>query len=288
MAVIRRRDWRWRGWSVRYGFAGEGSPPVVLVHGFGANGDHWRHNWPFFAEQRRTYTVDLLGFGGAEKPPHPLNTALWAAQLQGFAQEVVGAPAVWVGNSVGSLASLAAIAPCPEIACAWVGLSIPDVGRLRQGIPSWLRPWLQGLEGEVGAGLAGPLLAVLRRPATIRRVLLGTVYGDKAATAVDEELVQIIARPAQERRAARTLGYLCRGQARDATDATALLQALTVPALLLWGSRDRLIPPSEGKRLAAVTPAELQVLPGLGHCPHDEDPDTVNRAIADWLTAHGL
>ncbi|NJK59865.1 MAG: alpha/beta fold hydrolase [Oscillatoriales cyanobacterium SM2_1_8] len=239
--VVRLRDWRWRGWSIRYGFAGSGSPPLVFVHGFGVNGGHWRHNWPFFAQQRRTYVVDLLGFGATEKPPLGLNTALWAAQLQGFAREVVGQPAVWVGNSVGSLASLRAIAPDPEGACGWVALSIPDVGRLRQGIPSWLQPWQQVLEGEVGALLAAPLLALLRQPATIRRVLLGTVYGDKAAIAVDAELVELIAKPARERRAARTLAYLCRGQARDATDATALLQTLSSqrPTLMLWGTRDR-------------------------------------------------
>ncbi|NJK59866.1 MAG: hypothetical protein HC918_05885 [Oscillatoriales cyanobacterium SM2_1_8] len=49
-----------------------------------------------------------------------------------------------------------------------------------------------------------------------------------------------------------------------------------------------LIPVGEGRRLSAATGTELQLLPGLGHCPHDEDPVTVNAAIAQWLAKHQI
>ena len=28
---------------------------------------------------------------------------------------------------------------------------------------------------------------------------------------------------------------------------------------------------------------ELRVLPGLGHCPHDEAPEKVNPILIEWL-----
>ena len=40
-------------------------PAVVLVHGFGASGNHWRHNLPVLGKRTRTYALDLIGFGGS-------------------------------------------------------------------------------------------------------------------------------------------------------------------------------------------------------------------------------
>ena len=42
--------------------------PVVLIHGFGANTNHWRFNQSVLAEQAHTYAIDLLGFGFSDQP----------------------------------------------------------------------------------------------------------------------------------------------------------------------------------------------------------------------------
>ena len=36
---------------------------VLLIHGFGANTNHWRFNQPVRAEQAPTHVIDLLGYG---------------------------------------------------------------------------------------------------------------------------------------------------------------------------------------------------------------------------------
>ena len=44
-------------------------PPILLIHGFGANVNHFRYNFPALTEAGyRVYAVDLLGFGGSDKP----------------------------------------------------------------------------------------------------------------------------------------------------------------------------------------------------------------------------
>jgi pimeloyl-ACP methyl ester carboxylesterase len=56
------------------------------------------------------------------------------------------------------------------------------------------------------------------------------------------------------------------------------------PLLVLWGSQDRLVPPAISQRLAQHKPdLELQLLPQLGHCPHDERPALFNRTLLQWL-----
>lgn len=54
----------------------------------------------------QVYAIDLLGFGASDKPPLAYSTELWRDQLLDFLQEFIDAPAVLVGNSIGSLIGL--------------------------------------------------------------------------------------------------------------------------------------------------------------------------------------
>ncbi|NEO86883.1 MAG: alpha/beta hydrolase, partial [Spirulina sp. SIO3F2] len=50
--VGQQRDWLWRGWQIRYSVGrvlspqSPNAPPILLLHGFGAALEHWRHNIP--------------------------------------------------------------------------------------------------------------------------------------------------------------------------------------------------------------------------------------------------
>jgi pimeloyl-ACP methyl ester carboxylesterase len=70
---------------------------------------------------------------------------------------------------------------------------------------------------------------------------------------------------------------------RGAT-AAVLLQRLRQPLLVLWGEADRLVPIEVAGELRKLRPdLELEQLEGVGHCPHDEDPATVDRLLQAWL-----
>jgi 3-oxoadipate enol-lactonase len=54
--------------------------------------------------------------------------------------------------------------------------------------------------------------------------------------------------------------------------------------LVVVGEQDEATPPALGRALAdRLADAELIELPGLGHCPHVQDPDTFVAAIAPFL-----
>lgn len=116
--------WEWQGFSLAYslapGPAGPETPQVLLVHGFGANRQHWRHTMPALASVARVWAIDLLGFGASSKPPSTLTGEaprpgavrygfdLWAEQLCAFIETVIapqapGAPLQLVGNSIGAV-----------------------------------------------------------------------------------------------------------------------------------------------------------------------------------------
>ena len=68
--------WTWQGQTVSYAVSGLAAPdgagplPVLLIHGFGACKEHWRHNLPALAVHRPVFAIDLIGFGASSKPPH--------------------------------------------------------------------------------------------------------------------------------------------------------------------------------------------------------------------------
>lgn len=65
---------------------------------------------------------------------------------------------------------------------------------------------------------------------------------------------------------------------------TSLLKTLTMPTLIIWGSRDRVIPVEHGSLLARLIPnARLAVIVGAGHMPFYHKSKEFNRIAAGFL-----
>jgi pimeloyl-ACP methyl ester carboxylesterase len=276
-------------------------PAILLVHGFGASTDHWRHNLPVLSRHHEVHALDLLGFGRSAKPSGlPYGGALWRDQLVAYVRERIGRPTVLVGNSLGGYAALAAgaaLSPTSPSAPASPAVSNGDPSLAAgvvlvnaagpfSGEQADPKGWGAIAKRTVGrAILTSPvvqrlLFENLRRPATVRRTL-ERVYIDR--TNVDDALVDSILRPSRDPGAFgvfRTVFDIPRGEPLDA-----LFARLGAPLLLLWGLRDPWIN-AEGRRATFARhapPGTAEVLLEAGHCPHDEVPQQVNAALLDWL-----
>lgn len=259
-------------------------PAILLVHGFGASTDHWRFNIPVLALTHEVHAIDLLGFGRSAKPAGlTYGGSLWRDQLCAYVAERIGRPTVLVGNSLGGFAALAAGAALGDQAAGVALLNAAGPFSDEQEPP---RGWGAIARRTIGAALLrSPVLQRLlfenmRRPATVRRTL-NQVYIDR--TNVDDELVEAILRPSRDPGAFgvfRTVFDIPRGQPLDE-----LFADLSAPLLLLWGIRDPWIN-AAGRRASFQrhAPARTtEVVLEAGHCPHDEVPDQVNRALLEWL-----
>jgi len=280
------RYWRWRGWRTRYTFRrGEGQLPVLCVHGFGASAEHWRDNLPDLSALGAGYAIDLVGFGQSQKPATRYHICLWVEQIYEFWQKFIGVPTLLVGNSIGALVVAIAAHTYPEMAKGLVCISLPDVEQLQAMIPAPVRPLQQGLAWLLASLLAKPIFYLVRSPQVIRNVLQKGVYVQNSDR-VDEQLLRIICDPTLDPDAPEAFLRLSRSlnQPHYSPSLVKALPALTVPVLILWGTRDMAIPPAEGKRLVRfLQDGELVYLNNLGHCPHDEAPEQVNREIKDWV-----
>ena len=271
-------------------------PALLLLHGFGAASGHWRHNAAELAQAGWcVYAIDLVGFGASSQPGHrrhrPLDNRLWARQVQGFLEQVVQGPAVLVGNSLGSLVAVTCAVFFPSWVVAVVAAPLPDptlLMPLQAGAGQRRPPWRRRLKRRLVVVLCRLLPLELLVPLIARTPLLdlGLRSAYSNPQPIDRELRRLVARPALRPAAPQALRAMSIGMALRPRAATAapLLQRMRQPLLVLWGGHDRLVPVQISQTLGHHKPdLELQLLPQLGHCPHDEQPRLFNRELLQWL-----
>ncbi len=283
-----QRFWHWRGWRIRYWFhPGPGDaavPPVLLIHGFGANLNQWRHNLPILSRVAPVYAIDLLGFGDSEKAATFYGAELWAAQVADFIRQVIGQPVALVGHSLGALVALTAAHNHPDWVRQLALITLP----LEANREDLVAGWVAALALRVESLVANPLLmrslfALVRRPSILRRAL-ASIY--TVAERVDDDLVNSFALPPCDRGAARTLCYLVRSRtdAGFSPSVKDMIATLAVPTLLLWGDQDRVVPVGLAAGLTALSQAlSLEVVPDGGHCLYDETDADFNARVEAWL-----
>ncbi|WP_216899828.1 alpha/beta fold hydrolase [Synechococcus sp. CCY 9618] len=291
--------WEWRGHGCHWRRLGaEDRPALVLLHGFGAGSGHWRRNAAALAAAGWcVYGLDLIGFGSSSQPGHQrrqaLDNRLWARQVQAFLAEVVQAPAVLVGHSLGGLVALSCSVYFPRWVKAVVAAPLPDptllmAHRHAPGHTPRRRPWRRRLQRLVVQVLCRLLPLELVVPLLAHSPLLdlGIQSAYHHPVIGDRELHRVIAWPARRPGAVRALRAMSIAMALRPHHATAvaLLQRLRRPALLVWGRQDRLVPVEVAHQCRRLRgDLALLVIDQCGHCPHDETPAAFHRAVLDWL-----
>jgi len=277
---LRKEIWQWRGHSIQYTVSGEGAP-VLLIHGFGASLGHWRKNIPVLAEAGlRVYALDLLGFGGSDKPLLPYELELWRDQIKDFCQEYIQEKTIFVGNSIGGLLALMLLDEYPEISAG--GILLNCAGGLNHrpeelNLP--LRLMMGGFTNLISLPLIGKFLFnQIRQKNRIRQTLF-QVYCNREA--VTDELVEILHEPSSAPNAQKVFATIL--SAPPGPRPQELLEKLEVPLLVLWGDRDPWTPIRGAKIYQDNLAIDFATIKGAGHCPHDENPTEVNQKIILWL-----
>jgi pimeloyl-ACP methyl ester carboxylesterase len=255
-----------------------------LVHGFGASIGHWRKNIPVLAEAGyRVYAIDLLGFGGADKPALEYSVELWQAQLKDFWTAHIQEPTVFVGNSIGGLLCLMMLADHPELSAGGVLLNCAGgLNHRPEELNLPLRAVMGAFTRVVSSKVVGPFLFNrIRQKSRLRRTL-HQVYRDRSA--VTDELIDLIHTPSCDAGAHQVFASVL--TAPPGPSPGELLPRVKAPLLVLWGEADPWTPIA-GARIyqdhAESNPLTFQAIPDTGHCPHDENPEAVNPLILEWL-----
>ena len=282
--------WNWRGYDIQYTVEGAGVP-LVLIHGFGASIGHWRKNISVLAAAGyQVYALDLLGFGGSEKPALDYSLDLWEVLLKDFWKKHIAVPAVFIGNSIGGLLVLMTLANSPDIAKGGVLLNCAgSLNHRPEDLPGSLRTVMGLFNRLVGAPILGSLIFSQVRQRFRIRGALKQVYGNRDG--ITDELVEILYRPSCDLGAQKVFASILTGPPGPRPDD--LLANIKYPLLVLWGDTDPRTPIQGAKIYQTMADDPHQSvtfysLPNTGHCPHDERPEIVNPFILDWLKSQNI
>jgi pimeloyl-ACP methyl ester carboxylesterase len=293
--------WSWNQHSIGWSLMGDSKADeaVLLIHGFGANTEHWRFNQPVLAELVPAYAIDLLGFGRSDQPRARLQDEpehdgsvhygfdLWGQQVADFCREVIDRPVLLVGNSIGGVVALRAAQlmseQCRGVALIDCAQRLMDDKQLatQPAWMAWIRPLLKTMVRQ--RWLSTALFRNAARPAVIRSVLKQAY---PSGSNIDDALVNLLYQPTQRGGAAEAFrGFINLFDDHLAPD---LMNNLSVPVHLIWGEKDPWEPIAEAKEWAETLKCicALDVIQGAGHCPHDEAPEKVNPLLLRLVQAH--
>lgn len=248
--------------------AGAGARTVVLCHGWTND----RRMWAPVARRlvelgHRVVAYDQRGHAGSTAGSDGLTLSALAGDLATVLAHLDTTDVVVVGHSMGGMTAQALLVERPEVVEAHVGaVVLVSTACEEVGGPD-------ALVGITGRVLASPLLdCALSSEALGRRMVRGTVGRHAHPTHLAAVLETLAATPAGTR-----TGFALAMAAMDFGEA---LAQVDLPVAVIVGSRDRLTPPAQSRRLAAVIEgATLQVVPDAGHMLSLEAPDELTDLI---------
>ena len=263
---------------------------ALYVHGLGGASTNWTDLAGLLAVRLEGWAVDLPGFGRSQPPPrsysvpgHGQVVTDLLEHLRDLPGEAAGQPVHLLGNSLGGLVSLLVAARRPDLVASLTLVSpampvyrVPPA--LSRALLLLLLPGLPTLaeRGMAGATAEGHVRSMVRMYfGDPRRVPPERI--DQAVREMRERAEQ----PWADRALTRSMRGLLTAYLRPGrTNAWWLARRLRPPTLVTWGTRDRLVDPALGPRLAAAVPdARLQLLDGVGHVAQLESPEPVARAV---------
>ena len=254
-------------------------PALVMFHGYADSADTWRRVLAHLAEAgRRAVAVDMPGFGAAARLARdelvlPQLDRFVAATIEHFATES-GTGVVAAGNSLGGCVTLRAAQRD----------DLPLKGIVPIAPAGFDHPvWFQAIEAtRVIRYILG---APIPLPEAIVRRGVGEAYRQLAFAhprKVEREVINAFTIHHRTQRDVRR--YLATGRRLIAElNQPFELERITVPVLLVWGDRDRMVTHRGARHILQALPeTRMELLEDIGHCPQVEASGRVAELVADF------
>lgn len=248
--------------------------PVIMIHGIAASLHDWDDLIPELTKDGyASYALDLLGHGDSPKPgsrayqmewiiDHFVN---WITSLQ------LTEPAVIIGHSLGGYIAL-------EYArrfSAWTrGLILVSPFYSRSQLPFLLRHAYgrTNLKGVIASQIPEKLFRVV--------VDMTSVAMGHSAGAVHSLPEHIRAQTALDYTRTTAGVYNIPNTMKDLTE---YLSSISLPTLVVWGSRDQTLAPSSFPTMVSRMPRAEGKSIHAGHVPHQSNAEEFNEMVKSFL-----
>ena len=254
----------------------EGSGPlVVLLHGFPEFYRSWRRQIPALsAAGFRVVAPDLRGYNDSPKPRDVASYRLTSV-IDDVAVliERLGGPCTLVGHDWGGLVAWYLAMSRPELLRKVAVLNIPHpspfLRELRRSTSQKLRMTYQLF---FQPPMLPELLMPLVLPAILRR-------GGRFSEADIDEYRQAWRKPG----ARRGMANYYRAVRKYRGELKPLIRRIDLPALLIWGERERVFIPETLEGMEEWVPdLRIAKIAGAGHFVQTDEPEIVNQILIDF------
>jgi pyruvate dehydrogenase E2 component (dihydrolipoamide acetyltransferase) len=250
--------------TLHYVKSGEAAgPPVVLIHGFGADLNSWMFNQSELSAQHTVYALDLPGHGSSTKQVGTGEVSYLSSAIAAFIENLDLGSAHLVGHSLGGGCALSFALEHPQRTASLTLIS-----------PVGLGPEInmQYIDGFIATGrrkeMKSVLLDLFYDQSTVSRDMVNDVLKNKRVDGANQALTMI-------------------GQASFSNGVQSLsmrqqMKELSMPVQIIWGADDKIIPASQARDFAGTI--GVHVLENAGHMAHMEKSAKIN-ALINEITA---
>lgn len=259
---------------------GRRGTPMVFLHGFSVNLACFAKSYPHFIKNHRVIALDYPGYYLSEKKDAAYDIPFMARAVAELLDELGLKKAVLVGSSMGGAIALETALLRPELVGALV-LAAPVGFSGRNVLLSWI------------VGLQRMLLPREKVIATMSARLPGRVaafFADESNPAADK-----IRAAYEKMKGCGDYGLWIMALVRMAqsvlsADLTRRARGAVLPTLVIWGDRDRVLPPAgaEKAKRAMGDWATAVMIHGVGHLPFIEAADRFHTEVDGFLTSIDL
>jgi 3-oxoadipate enol-lactonase len=254
-----------QGVSIHAALEGEG-PPIVWVAGLGDDCSSWDRQVADFRDEHLCVTFDNRGIGRSSVPPGPYTISAMAQDAHDVVAGLGIGPVIAVGSSMGG-------AICQQWAAQHPGdvrgLVLTNTWGRSDGFLRVLFEHWMGLARQDGRQL-------------LESLLLFSYGADFLAARPDIPAEFLSSAPPDLE------GFTAAAQACRDHDALAVLDAITVPALVIVGEGDTLTRPAMGRDLAARLPRASLATVAAGHMLFWERPEEFAGLVREFLRKERL
>jgi pimeloyl-ACP methyl ester carboxylesterase len=285
------------GGRMRYLKAGSG-PALILIHGLMGYSFSWRFTIPALAAHATVYAIDNLGAGlSTASEDMDCTVRATAERVLQFADALGIKDFDLLGTSHGGAVAIMVAAICAERNL--VGLNNVERNyverndsRLRRLVlVAPVNPWSphgKRLAPFLGSSFGSMLFRnTIARWRPLDYLWLRRMFGD--GSRIPPDSLEGYRIPVVKNRSLAHGSLVVRNWTADLAELeTSLPKIRDYPTLLLWGTKDSAVHFQSAEPLRRnFRDARLVALEGIGHLPYEEAPEDFNRALIEFLTAHG-
>ncbi|WP_247384714.1 MULTISPECIES: alpha/beta hydrolase [unclassified Bradyrhizobium] len=254
----------------RFAYESAGDPgaiPLIFLHGIGGAARAWRHQLATFDDRFHAIAWDMPGYGGSV-PLASVSIAALADALQQFIEQLGATKPVLVGHSIGGMIVQKWLVQFPQLARAVVlAQTSPAFGKTDG---DWQKSFIAARLGPLDRGETMKSLA----PSLVKELVGDDPDPDGLELA--RECMASVPEASYRAMMLALIGFDQRGSLKD----------ISVPTLLLSGSKDNNAPaPMMAKTAAYIPSADYVELAGVGHLANLERPEAFDAALSRFLEA---